>query len=255
MPVRRRCRLRFPIRSDTKPAISACGVRRSAAITGYGFVRNITQSPAAVNTTIVPILLTACSVGYAVWVIVRLRHDARPRFRRGTERETSRKRGKEIIGRSHVVMTHRSQSVPLPQTQTSTPSQEGKSVGNSDIFAPASVPEHPRQIPPEELDEVFGDVPEGEANEPLEIDYPLYETSFPDAEAEEDENDTEDLPLRGRMLARGVSFEDMGEVYRHVVQQSPIITTEQKEKAGRILLNRKYPFYYIFFRGIRKYMG
>ena len=26
-------------------------------------------------------------------------------------------------------MTHRSQSVPLPQTQTSTPSQEGKSVG------------------------------------------------------------------------------------------------------------------------------
>ena len=191
------------------------------------------------NTTIVPILLTAFSVVYAVWVIVRLRHDARPRFRRGTERETSRKRGKEIIGRSHVVMTHRSQSVPLPQTQTSTPSQEGKSVGNSDIFAPASVPEHPRQIPLEELDEVFGDVPEGEANEPLEIDCPLYETSFPDTEAEEDENDTEDLPLRGRMLARGVSFEDMGEVYRHVVQQSPIITTEQKEKAGRILLNLK----------------
>lgn len=31
----------------------------------------------------------------------------------------------------------------------------------------------------------------------------------------------------------------MGEVYRHVVQQSPIITTEQKEKAGRILLNLK----------------
>lgn len=189
------------------------------------------------NTTIVPVFLTVFSVAYAIWVIVRLRHDARPR--RGAKSEASRKRGKEIIGRSHVVMAHRSQSVPLPQTQTSTPFQERKSVGNSDIFAPASVPEHPRQIPPEELDEVFGDVPEGEANEPLKIDCPLYETSFPDTEAEEDENDTEDLPLRGRMLARGVSFEDMGEVYRHVVQQSPIITTEQKENAGRILLNLK----------------
>ncbi|WP_300744580.1 hypothetical protein, partial [uncultured Rikenella sp.] len=107
-----------------------------------------------------------------------------------------------------------------------------------DIFAPASVPEHPRQIPPEDLDEVFGDVPDGEHNEPLDIYYPLYEESFPDTEAEEPEDDTEELPLLGRSLAQGVSFEQMGEVYRHVVHDPPI-TDEQKEETGRLLLGLK----------------
>ena len=82
-------------------------------------------------------------------------------------------------------------------------------------------PNTPRQIPPEDLDEVFGVAPEGEPNEPLEIDFPLYDESFPDADAEEpdydeDEDDTEELPLLGRSLAQGVSFEQMGEAYRHV---------------------------------------
>ena len=74
---------------------------------------------------------------------------------------------------------------------------------------PTNVPEHPRQIPPEDLDEVFGVAPEGEPNEPLEIDFPLYDESFPDADAEEpdydeDEDDTEELPLLGRSLAQGL---------------------------------------------------
>ena len=102
---------------------------------------------------------------------------------------------------------------------------------------PTNVPEHPRQIPPEDLDEVFGVAPEGEPNEPLEIDFPLYDESFPDADAEEpdydeDEDDTEELPLLGRSLAQGVSFEQMGEAYRHVVHDPPS-TDEQREETGR----------------------
>ncbi|KDS11375.1 hypothetical protein M082_6260, partial [Bacteroides fragilis str. 3725 D9 ii] len=93
------------------------------------------------------------------------------------------------------------------------------------------------------LDEVFGVAPEGEPNEPLEIDFPLYDESFPDADAEEpdydeDEDDTEELPLLGRSLAQGVSFEQMGEAYRHVVHDPPS-TDEQREETGRVLLGLK----------------
>ena len=35
----------------------------------------------------------------------------------------------------------------------------------------------------------FGVAPEGEPNEPLEIDFPLYDESFPDADAEEPDYD------------------------------------------------------------------
>lgn len=130
---------------------------------------------------------------------------------------------------------------PTPLAATS-----GRSCGNrkgiekEHIFAPASASEHPRQIPPEDLDEVFGEVPAGEQNEPLDIYYPLYEESFPDTEAEEpdDEDETEELPLLGRSLAQGVSFEQMGEVYRHVVHDPPI-TDYQKEETGRLLLGLK----------------
>ena len=115
-----------------------------------------------------------------------------------------------------------------------------KGIEKEPIFASASAPEHPRQIPSEELDEVFGEVPAGEQNEPLDIYYPLYEESFPDTEAEEpdDEDETEELPLLGRSLAQGVSFEQMGEVYRHVVHDPPI-TDYQKEETGRLLLGLK----------------
>ena len=124
--------------------------------------------------------------------------------------------------------------------QAAVAAQTEKGIEKEDIFAPASVPEHPRQIPPEDLDEVFGEVPTGEQNEPLDIYYPLYEESFPDTEAEEpdDEDDTEELPLLGRSLAQGVSFEQMGEVYRHVVHDPPT-TDEQKEETGRLLLGLK----------------
>lgn len=55
---------------------------------------------------------------------------------------------------------------------------------------------------------------------------------------DEDEDDTEELPLLGRSLAQGVSFEQMGEAYRHVVHDPPS-TDEQREETGRVLLGLK----------------
>ena len=46
------------------------------------------------------------------------------------------------------------------------------------------------------------------------------------------------MPIRGKPVAQGVSFEQMGEAYRHVVH-NPTITDEQKEETGRVLLNLK----------------
>jgi hypothetical protein len=46
------------------------------------------------------------------------------------------------------------------------------------------------------------------------------------------------LPIKGKPAAQGVSFEQMGEAYRHVVH-NPTITDEQKEETGRVLLNLK----------------
>ncbi len=186
-------------------------------------------------TTCILWLLTACAVGYALWTI---RYFLKDRYRH-TASETStggdRIRRKEIIGKSRFVLDRRHS---LPQAAIATEAEKG--IEKEPIFAPASVPERPRQIPPEDLDEVFGEVPAGEQNEPLDIYYPLYEESFPDTEAEEldDEDETEELPLLGRSLAQGVSFEQMGEVYRHVVHDPPI-TDYQKEKTGRILLGLK----------------
>lgn len=113
---------------------------------------------------------------------------------------------------------------------------------NKNTFVEANVPEHPRQIAPEELDDIFGTVPEGETNEALDIDYPL-ESDFPEDEVDDDQDDfedeSEDLPMQRRSRANGVSFEEMGEAYRHVVHD-PIITDSQKESTGRILINLQH---------------
>ena len=188
----------------------------------------------AMTTTCILRLLTVCAVGYALWTVWYLFRESR-RSNRHPPVSGAASRRKEIIGKSRFVLDRR-RSLP----QAAVAAQTEKGIEKEDIFAPASVPEHPRQIPPEDLDEVFGEVPTGEQNEPLDIYYPLYEESFPDTEAEEpdDEDDTEELPLLGRSLAQGVSFEQMGEVYRHVVHDPPI-TDEQKEETGRLLLGLK----------------
>ena len=191
-----------------------------------------------INSHIVLVLLIAFAVVYAIWTMVYLNRLGKSQKKKNDVKEqTSVKRKKgDIVGKSRFVLPLSGQSQPeaavTPETELDTKKEN--------IFAPASVPEHPRQIAPEELDDVFGAVPEGETNEPLDIDYPLQVKPFPEEEAEEtgDEDESEDLPFRGKPAAQGVSFEQMGEAYRHVVH-NPTITDEQKEETGRVLLNLK----------------
>ena len=148
-------------------------------------------------------LLPLFAVGYALWAFFRLRRMERNEPADGIVAEDTPCR-QEIIGRSRFVLDPRHS-----RPQAAVESETEKVTEKADIFVPTNVPEHPRQIPPEDLDEVFGVAPEGEPNEPLEIDFPLYDESFPDADAEEpdydeDEDDTEELPLLGRSLARGL---------------------------------------------------
>ena len=191
-----------------------------------------------INSYTILVLLIVLAVIYAVWTMVYLSRFGKMEKKKNDAKEqtpTKRKKG-DIIGKSRFVLPLSGQSQPeaavTPETELDTKKE--------DIFALASVPEHPRQIAPEELDEVFGAVPGGETNEPLDIDYPLQVKPFPEEEAEEteDEDESEDLPIRGKPVAQGVSFEQMGEAYRHVVH-NPTITDEQQEETGRVLLNLK----------------
>lgn len=191
-----------------------------------------------INSHTILVLLIAFAVVYAVWAMVYLNRLGKSEKKKNdAKKQTSAKRKKgDIIGKSRFVLPLSGHSQPeaavTPETESDTEKEN--------IFVPASVPEHPRQIAPEELDDVFGIVPEGETNEPLDIDYPLVVKPFPEEEAEEteDEDESEDLPIKGKPVAQGVSFEQMGEAYRHVVH-NPIITDEQKEETGRVLLNLK----------------
>ncbi|WP_305155424.1 hypothetical protein [uncultured Alistipes sp.] len=187
------------------------------------------------TTTYMLWTLIVAAVGYALWTAYYLLPKSRNDSTGKPPAPDEKVRRREIIGKSRFVLDRR-----RSQPQAAVAAGTEKGAEKEPIFAPASVPEHPRQIPPEDLDEVFGDAPAGEDNEPLDIYYPLYDEPFPDTEAEEpdDEDDTEELPLLGRSLAQGVSFEQMGDAYRHVVHDPPI-TDEQKEETGRVLLGLK----------------
>lgn len=191
-----------------------------------------------INSHTVLILLAAFAVIYAVWMMVYLTRLGKTRKGKDEakgQNTTKHKKG-DIVGKSRFVLPLYSQSQPEAAVEPESEADTEK----ENTFAPASVPEHPRQIAPEELDDVFGAVPEGEKNEPLDIDYPLQVKPFPEEEAEEDEDEdeSEDLPVRGKPVAQGVSFEQMGEAYRHVVH-NPSTTNDEKEETGRVLLNLK----------------
>jgi hypothetical protein len=191
-----------------------------------------------INSHTIPVLLIVFAVIYAVWTMVYLNRLGKTEKKKSDAKEENpakRKKG-DIVGKSRFVLPLSGHS----RTEAAVVSENELDTKKENIFAPASVPEHPRQIAPEELDDVFGAVPEGETNEPLDIDYPLQVKPFPEEEAEETEDgdESEDLPFRGKPVAQGVSFEQMGEAYRHVVH-NPTITDEQKEETGRVLLNLK----------------
>ena len=182
--------------------------------------------------TAVLLLLTVCAVGYTLWSAYCLRRAVSGKQKK--EPETTPQRpgpGREIIGKSLFVLP-RSHS----QTQAATSENTGERDEKANLFAPENVPQHPRQIPPEKLDEVFGAPPAGEASEPDEYDLPLYEEPNY-AAADEDENDGSQ-PFAGRPRATGVSFEQISEAYRAVVHDN-LLTDEKQQEAGRTLLGLK----------------
>lgn len=180
-------------------------------------------------------LLVAFAILYALWTMHFFISENR-RFQKENReamfREQERKKNEgDIIGNSQFVLKER---ISVPQTATEPDNEKDKEKEN--IFVPSDVPkEHSRIIPLGELDEVFGEVPPGEANPPLDIDCPIPEGLEPGDEEEE----YEALQVSGRSLAEGISFEQMGEAYRTVVH-NPVITEEKKEETGRVLLHLKH---------------
>ena len=192
----------------------------------------------AINSTHVLVFLTVVAVVYAVWTMIFITRESRRMNGKG------RKSGKiasasdderdddDIMGKSKFVLE---ESVSLPQAAVTVETEPDTEKANT--FVPEKVPDHPRQVAPEELDKVFGAPPPGEANEPLAINEPLYveQPPFPEEYADDEEDENEDLPLRGRHPARGVRYEELGEAFRRVVH-NPMMTDKEEEETGRILL-------------------
>ena len=189
-----------------------------------------------INSFYVLVFLTVVAVLYAGWMMYFTMRESRQQGEPDQKQsspppESATKEEDNIIGKSRYVLPARSQSgtnaAIAPETEQDTE--------NSNTFVPASVSEHPQQVPLDELDKVFGAVPEGKTNEPLDIDCPLYEEPSIEEEADEFEDEDEDLPFVGNHSALGGQYEDMGEAYRHVVHNPPL-TEAQQEKTGRVLL-------------------
>ncbi len=183
-----------------------------------------------VSTTHILVFITIVAVLYTVWSMYLLIRDSRRMNGKGRgDREIAsssdnKVRKVDIMGKSKFVLEERGTSPSV-------------------AAVPESTTNHPRQIAPDELDNVFGMPPEGERNEPLAIYHPLYiEQSLPKVEThggyddgdENDEND--DLPIRGRYPAHGVKFEELGDAYNRVAH-NPSLAAKQEVETGRILLD------------------
>lgn len=186
------------------------------------------------------VLLISFAVLYALWTMQFFISENR-RMRKENKdaagkKEEGKKRKGDIVGKSLFVLKER---ISVPQAAKEIENEKDKE--NDHIFVPSNVPtDHPRVIPGDELDEVFGAPPPGEDNPPLDIDCPMpQEPDSEDEENEEDEEEYEALQVSGGFRAEGFSFEEMGEAYRTVVHH-PIITDEKKEETGRVLLNLKH---------------
>ncbi len=192
----------------------------------------------AVRTAVL-LALSLFAAGYALWVAAYFVRGQRPQKGEAPAPPPEPEPHRSIVGKSRFALPQRGQPTPTAATG----SENVKSGGKGDIFVPGSVRQHPRQIPPEKLDEVFGVPPEGADNEPDDVDCPL--TEAPDYEAEmeadmdsDDENEDKSQPPAGRSLARGVLFENIGEAYRTVVHDNPL-TNQKQQEAGQILLGLK----------------
>lgn len=132
----------------------------------------------------------------------------------------------EILGKSSFVL---SVSVPLNATLKpleATEEEKEKAVEKDDTFVPE--PEkHPLQVPDEELDEVFNNTPpEGEENEPMDIDVSL--------DYEEEDERLQGCGASGA-IASGVSFEDMCAAVKVLAKAKETVSEQEEKEAGRTL--------------------
>ena len=181
-------------------------------------------------------LLPLFAVGYALWAFFRLRRMERNEPADGIVAEDTPCR-QEIIGRSRFVLDPRHS-----RPQAAVESETEKVTEKADIFVPTNVPEHPRQIPPEDWMKCSVSLPRGSLTN-------LWKSTFRCTM-----NLSRMRTRRSRIMTRmkttpkscpfgplacpGVSFEQMGEAYRHVVHDPPS-TDEQREETGRVLLGLK----------------
>ena len=193
-----------------------------------------------VDSNAILALLTAFAIVYAVWMIFyisRSEHSANHTSSEPTDSTSAKyevtSHGEDIVGKSLFVLPQRHS---LPQAANSADNE--KPIEKPDIFVPSNVPGYPRVIPEDELDEAFGDVPEGESNDPLEIDYPLSYEEQP-YEAGDEPEEEEELLFVGSTLTDGVSFKNMREAYRTVVHNHQK-TKEEEEDTGRVLLSMRH---------------
>lgn len=116
------------------------------------------------------LVLTLFAVGYALWIAVWFIRNQRPQ-KQGPARVSAPASRQDILGKSRFVLPPRRQPAPTAATE----SEDVKRAEKADIFVPGNVPQYPRQISPEKLDEVFGTPPAGESNDPEEVESPLVE--------------------------------------------------------------------------------
>jgi hypothetical protein len=179
-------------------------------------------------------ILVAFTILYALWVMYYTVYSDRKQDKKKTGGDIPpppkpEMKGKSLMGKSKFVLG-RSHSQP----QVATPEKDGDNAGKTNTFVPSNQPGHPRQVPKEELDETFN------GNPPLDIYYPLSREDTTAGTDEEDEEESEYLPATGRQsLADGVSFEQMGDAFRSVVQNSRQ-TRKEKVETGRVLLHLKH---------------
>lgn len=145
---------------------------------------------------------------------------------------------RSIVGKSLYVLPSRRQPTPTTATGSETEKWEEK----ADIFAPEKQTEHPRQIPQEKLDAVFGTPPADESNDPDPEGVPFGESAASDYEADmdqemdrEEDEENESQPPAGRSFAKGVQFEQISDAYRTVSREAEP-TEDKKQRVGRTLV-------------------
>jgi hypothetical protein len=176
------------------------------------------------------ILLFGLAILYVLWAAVYLQFEKwkRRKAEKNAAAILPRKDASitEILGKSSFVL---SVSVPLNATLKpleATEEEKEKAVEKDDTFVPE--PEkHPLQVPDEELDEVFNNTPpEGEENEPMDIDVSL--------DYEEEDERLQGCGASGA-IASGVSFEDMCAAVKVLAKAKETVSEQEEKEAGRTL--------------------